>query len=422
VPAPSAAPRIRALLHELAEALWEDRHRPASDLALGQAGSALFLGHLSRHPGFEWMNERAEELLGLAVERVREAAGFGLLGGYLGIAWCVEHLCSGILQNQEGDANAGVDEVILERLGQDPWTEPYDLISGLAGIGVYALERLPRASGEAILGRVLDHLERLAVPRGPGLAWLTPPGHLPLWQRRNAPQGYFNLGVAHGIPAVLGVLGAMKAYGLEPARSGRLLEGGMAWLATQFQEGEDGCLLARWCPAERETPPPELGRIAWCYGDLGASMVLLTAARHARNPSWEGLALTLARRAASRPLGSAGVRDACLCHGSAGNLHVFHRLWRATGESVFLEAARAWLDQVLDTRRPGEGFAGYRTYHPPTDADGTLIEGADPWRDTPGLLEGACGTGLALLSCLEDVDPAWDRCLLLSTPPLPSFL
>jgi hypothetical protein len=39
------------------------------------------------------------------------------------------------------------------------------------------------------------------------------------------------------------------------------------------------------------------------------------------------------------------------------------------------------------------------------------------WRSEAGFLEGATGIGLALLGAISDVEPAWDRVLLLSVRP-----
>ena len=417
-------PLIQEILRDIADALWNHRLELAPNLASGLAGAALFLGYLSRRPGFEGMKERAHELLSLAVDRVEQASDHDLYGGFPGLAWCIEHLSGRILEADEEDPNTDVDEVLLELLQREAWVEDYDLISGLVGLGVYALERLPRPSAHALLQRILDHLDSLAMPMGQGLAWPTPPDLMPAWQRERCPQGYLNLGLAHGNPGVLVLLAAIQRAGVDPKRSTRLLEGGMAWLKTQVQTplSEDGGYLAGWCPMDEARLSPEPGRVAWCYGDLGASLALLNVARLTQEPAWETLALDLARHAAARPIESSGVRDICLCHGSAGNLQMFHRLFKATGEYVFLEAARVYLKHVLETRVPGQGFAGFLTYHPITGEAGETHSDQSPYTPDPGLLEGAAGVGLALLSCLDGEGLEWDRFMFLSTPLLSSAL
>src|SRR5439155_18851690 len=123
----------------------------------------------------------------------------------------------------EEDPNAEVDAALLDYLDQSPWTGEYDLIDGLVGVGVYALERVQRsgfrvqgsglgsksksaihpnrslsghpATGRRLLARVVERLGELAVRDGRGISWFTPPEHLPLWHRERCPGGYFNLGL-----------------------------------------------------------------------------------------------------------------------------------------------------------------------------------------------------------------------------------
>lgn len=110
-----------------------------------------------------------------------------LYSGFTGIAWTLEHL------HPDGDdPNEAVDEALLDLLDVPRWHREYDLISGLVGIGVYALERLPRFEGGGpaarCLTRVLDRLEGLAERSPTGICWFTPPRFLPPGMRRGQSQ------------------------------------------------------------------------------------------------------------------------------------------------------------------------------------------------------------------------------------------
>ncbi len=414
---------IFSILEELALTLDPDAEKAHPCLSGGTAGTALFLGYLSKLPGREELQNRAMDLLSLAVERVERTPGAQFYSGYSGIAWAVEHLQQEVFEDaEEEDANEGVDEVLQDLLAPSPWRDDYDLISGLVGFGVYALERLSRPGARQVLARILDHLEALAVPRPTGHSWPTAPGLLPTWQRELAPQGYLNLGLAHGVPGVLMLLAALERAGgkyqeIDSRRAAKLLEGGMEWFFSQFQASENGSYLAGWCPLEQERPEVEShgGRVAWCYGDLGASLAILNAAHLVGRPDWEAKALDMARLAAARPLKTSGVRDTSLCHGSAGNVLIFQRLFHITGEACFRQAAQMYLEHLIDTRNPGGPFAGYTTYKPEMDGEGKAKENTDPYKSDPGLLEGAAGVGLALLAALG-IEPKWDRLMMLSLP------
>jgi len=121
--------------------------------------------------------------------------------------------------------------------------------------------------------------------------------------------------------------------------------------------------------------------------------------------TWDGEALDLAWQACDHGLAERGVVDAGLRHGVAGRAHLLNRLFQATGEEPFADAARAGFGRLLEMRRPGEGIGGFRAQAP--GADGRPV-----WADDPGLLNGSAGIGLALLAAVSAVEPAWDRLLL----------
>src|SRR4029079_16935527 len=103
---------------------------------------------------------------------------------------------------EDEDPIQEIDEALLAPLARSPWLGEYDLIGGLAGLGVYALERLPRPAARTLLERVVDRLAELSEEMEEGAAWFTPPERLPEWQREIHTKGYYNLGVAHGLPGV----------------------------------------------------------------------------------------------------------------------------------------------------------------------------------------------------------------------------
>jgi hypothetical protein len=216
------------------------------------------------------------------------------------------------------------------------------------------------------------------------------------------------MGVAHGIGGVVALLGAAWCAGIAGARP--LLDGAVTWLLDHRlpSGGETRC--PAFVPVSPDSPPPKPTRSAWCYGDPGVALALLSASRATRQATWEQEALALARAAARRAPERTGVIDAGLCHGAAGLGHLFHRLYQATREDTFAEAARGWFAHTLALRRPGEGIAGFRAFEPH----------GQQWHDDPGLLTGAAGVALALLSAAWPVPPSWDRMLLADLPPTPA--
>lgn len=396
----------------LPEAIAEDNRLTwRSSLASGTAGQALFYAYLSLHTGDEPQADLAIELLDRATEALAAVPMTeGLYSGFTGIAWVSDHLRGRLFEADE-DANREVDEGLLIALAHTPWTGEYDLINGLVGLGVYALEGLPRPSAAECLERVVERLAERAEETPQGFTWFNPPYTLPPHQRESHPSGLYNLGASHGMPGVVGVLGAACAAGVATAKARPLLAGAVSWLLAQRQPpGAEFC-FPHFLAAQ--TPDAELRRcrIAWCYGDPGVAATLLVAARGAGEPAWERAAVETALSAAARPEEDAGVQDAGLCHGAAGVAHLFQRMYEITGEERLAAAARRWFERTLAFRNPGVGVGGFQSW-----ASGSSL-GEQAWRDDPGLLEGAAGVGLSLLGAISTVDPEWDRLFLASLSP-----
>jgi hypothetical protein len=329
-----------------------------------------------------------------------------LWDGFTGVAWAVAHLEGSLLEQGEDDPNEEIDDVLLAELERSPWERSYDLISGLVGTGVYALERLPRPTAVTCLERVVERLQETAISTQDGITWWTPPERIWHETRRDYPRGYYNLGVAHGTPGVIALLGAACAAGVAVRAARPLLSRAVEWLLAQ-ELGKDYAMRFPSYVYPDSKPAPS--RLAWCYGDLGIAAALLSAARGAEVRSWEDQAIRIARSSSARPFETTRTIDASLCHGAAGNAHLFNRLHQATGDEELGRAAVEWCERTLQFRRPGEGAAGFSARM----ADGS---GEPEWRAEKGMLNGIAGIGLVLLAALTSEDPAWDRTLIPALP------
>jgi len=387
---------------------WEGSH--LASLSLGAPGPALLFGYLARS-GLCRDSERPAALAELYLDEAASALAttpmsIGLFSGFSGVAWASQHLSR--LLGLAGDANGEIDDILLKTLAQPPWRGDFDLGTGLAGIGVYALERLPRATAVRCLVAVVERLTETASIGERGVTWQTRPDLLPPHRRQEEPLGYFNLGVAHGVPGAISFLA--DACHVEPcAHQARyLLEGAVRWLLEQPRTGRPGFSFGKWIsPSRGLLPAPRLG---WCYGDPGVAGALLYAARTIGDARWEAEALEIGRRAALVPCEEAGIADPALCHGAIGLAHLYNRLYQATQEEIFAAAARSWYHEGLKMRNEGEGIAGF------CSLPGS---GATPgWAGDPGLITGASGIALGLLAAISDHEPEWDRLLRIAIPPV----
>ncbi len=376
-------------------------------LSSGKLGPALFLAYLDVARQGSAAADHALELLCESIDTLGERRfSPSLYGGFCGVGWATEHLRRGFFEGDEGLAEP-IDEALRGVLRNPAAIKPYELLSGLSGFGLYLLERLPHPVAYELLPKVLDHLAAAAERSPAGCTWSTLPEWLPDSERRKRPGGCYTLGVAHGVPGVLGFLAEARRAAIPDSRLAELAQGTVSWLLAQRLEAtEESVFPSQIVPGSGATP----SRTGWCYGDLGIAAVLLSAARAFARPDWEAEALGIAHLAAARPVEATGTVDATLCHGTAGISHLFLRLHQATDEPAMKAAALAWLARTLDWRRPGEGLAGFRSWVGSEETGGA-------WQAEPGFLLGAAGIGLALLAAVTDVEPAWDRVMLVDIPP-----
>jgi lantibiotic modifying enzyme len=398
---------IAAVAEELPLAMFgSEPEDPDPSLATGDAGLAIFQAYLARpRPSSEHERLASEHLAWASAALADVLLPPALHEGFTGVAWTLQHL-----QPPEPEAEdplEAIDAALLEHLSQSPWKGEYDLISGLAGFGVYAAERLPRPAAGLLLERILDRLDETSERCPEGLTWRTDPELLPDWQRQLCPNGHYNLGLAHGVPGVIGLLGLLCQAGVLAKRARPLIEQAVAWLLAQRLPGVEDASYATWLSADG---PREPARSAWCYGDPGVAAALLLAAQATGEPDWERHGIALALAAARRPRERTGVVDAGLCHGAAGLAHIFNRMAQATGDERLAEAARVWFQRTLEFRQDGQGIGGFLAWAPEAD-------GKSAWKADPGLLTGAAGIALALLAASCPHEPQWDRVLLVSVPP-----
>ena len=399
---PSRRAAIAAVIVEVVAAVeaWRRDHPAGSGDNADYATLRIYTATDDTVPDPE---DEAGQALAAAVSGIAESQDPSLYGGVARVAFAVGHLSAG------DDADAAceiIESSLLRYLGRP--TESYDLISGLVGIAVPVLQRIadgrPSATSEPLARVILDQLERLSRPMPTGLAWHTPPSLLPPWQRELAPEGYINLGLAHGIPGIVAILARYLTAGVEVARVRTLLDGAVGYLRA-VASPIAGSRYPAWLPPKHPEAPT---RVAWCYGDLGVAVALMSAATATGRDDWRADALALAHGMAARPVEQSQAIDTGLCHGAAGVAHMFNRMAQTTGDTALGQAADTWFTHALSMRR-SEAVGGFPRANP---ASGTIV-----WEPETDLLTGATGVALALHAAISPIEPAWDQLLLADLSP-----
>jgi lantibiotic modifying enzyme len=377
---------------EAVAAIHADLHaRPpvAPSLDGGDAGTALLGAYLSL-AGDEDAGDRAVDALERAMDGIADVPTPWVLNGFTGIAWTIAHLAPHV--NLEESTLDELDALVGSFAMTTPWPSQYEYVGGLIGLGVYALERRSDAA-QAMLVRMVEHLAGSAERDADGITWRSPPDLLSHWPELAAryQDGYYNLGLAHGVVGVAAFLAGAVRRGVVGARE--LLDGCVAWIRAQDRRTPD-VRIPSMLVADRGA-----SRDGWCYGDQAAATALLEASAAAGGvAAWREHALDLARAVVTRTPFIALHAD--FCHGTAGRAHMFNRVAQATGDEELAEAARTWYRETLTRRVPEKGIGGY--------------ESADGPRMATSILVGATGVALCLAAAVSPVEPAWDRAFLVS--------
>ena len=374
-------------------------------LSGGLSGLAVLHAFLERAEGSGRHEDLARSYLGESIELLAaQPLGASLYAGFTGVAWAAE-LVDGLLGSDGDDPNEAIDDLLSRLLARPDWDRAsYDLIYGLTGLGVYALQRWPRPSAADHLELVVERLRERARHDEYGSYWWTSPAlFLNPSQQERYPSGGVDLGVAHGVAGVIALLACVHRLGLAEATTYPLLLGAVRWLLRHaVPTGTGPTIPYLIAPGVPSVP----ARSAWCYGDPGVAAALLLASHSTGDAALERTAVALACRAAERPIGETGATDGGFCHGSAGLAHLFNRMYQATREPKLADAALLWLERTLEQCEHAEGELTVRPGQARRDV---------PWNGA-GLLEGAAGVALALLAAVTPIEPVWDRMFLVSGP------
>ena len=378
-----AAEALQAVLRDL-----ELIHINDGSLCFGHAGLSLLYAEASAFLASPPLSEKSAESIEFAYNILEELPLPSLFHGFVGVGFVLQ--CLKAHFEVPEDNLRELDLLLLERL--EVWEGDYELLVGLLGVGVYALERASSPEAEQLLARVLALVEQASTQTNAGTSWFTRPEHA----GPEYPEGNYNLGMAHGLPGVISFLSKLIPHPTHTGTAKRLLQGAVSeLLSTETAQGFPSVHSPD--RSHQKIPPP-----TWAYGGAGIAISLWLAAEATQNESWRRDALRIAYRAAqAHPdlTPSAG-----LCQGKAGAGHIFLRLYQYTGDPLFLGAAQKWLTAVLNSRTPGTGVGGFHS----------LVSHRLNELDEVGFLMGSVGIALVLLAAISEAPPGWDRLLLLS--------
>lgn len=316
--------------------------------------------------------------------------------GAAGLAWILHHTARVLGVEGAEEATQALDEELLEYLqGAGSIDEPYDLLDGLLGLGVYGFE----SGNRPLVERIVHRLAARNQVAAEGLAWQTPSES---GERNWFTEGHSNLGLAHGVAGVVAFLAGAIEKGIEPNTARPLLLDAVHWLCRQRLPDSEPRAFP-WAVAPGQPPVTQGFDPGWAYADSGIAAALAHAARALGDADLLKEALSVAEREAAR-MDELPARHPGIGFGPAGYAQIFARLYWQTGRPVFQRAACCEILRLLEMRAPGMGVGGFFSVD---------LAGRPRGQDV-SLIGGASGIGLVLLGAATGVDPLWDRFFLLS--------
>lgn len=388
---------VRELINEVQN---RQEKTTSSGLLEGLSGQLLFLWHAGKlfpeQVSESLFNKRLSEM-----EMVDHTKPFGMSFGLgiTGIAWLYETILQEQADSYQPEFNQNTDVLIQQYLEQVSNNTDIEYVLGISGIAVYLARRNRCQQALDCSELLISVLQRQAhFLDESSCAWNTPPSSIYRFNKdNNNPE--FNLGLAHGVPAVLAALIALHdGLTRQKEKARQLLNAGCNWLLAQRQDPQKyGCYFGN--VAEK----PSTSRLGWCYGDLTIALTLFRAGNLLQRDDLICAATEICLHASQRTYEQSFVQDAAICHGIAGLALSFRLLSECCPDPQIKLAEQFWHNELLTLYRT-QGLKGFYRFGEE--------EGLPTYLQDASLLNGYAGIGLYLLTTLgQKAD--WTEALLL---------
>lgn len=393
---------LRRICGELDQFITTGAH---AGLLGGYTGAALFYAYYFQLTGEEQHLDKAAAVVEKCLSALSDTPMDGShCNGLSGIAWCLQHLGAiGLLDTADtADAFTEIDAGVADFMAAELEGGQNDFLHQGLGGALYFLERWPAMEAAAPLEGLIQHLEDTALTLTGGIAWKD---NFSSASEANKDQDLFNLGLAHGVPAIIAVLARCYEKNIARHRVLPLLDGSISWLlqTRNLASPVGQSLFPTLVNASGDVAGAAHSRLGWCYGDLGIAATLLGAGHRLQRGDYQHEALQVFRQVArERNVKNGAVHDACMCHGSAGIAHILQQAGLYYGDEQLLSASQYWWKTTLEMNTWADGPAGFKFYHHPD------------FVSSHNMLEGITGIGLSLISFADtSIKPAWQESLLI---------
>lgn len=401
---------VNTLTTDFLDHTWNEK--VDASLYTGTIGVSLQHALLYKYTGISDHKDHVYQLVSQSLNNLQSLNGKSSLSGYAGIVWGLVYLTKLELFEYKDieEYLQHLVTLIIKSIDIDIKQGNYDLMHGLIGkliaiISVHdiAPQAFPNLSN--IIEQSIINLMSLGQESKTGV----------FWQSHLRAKGIINIGMAHGISSVIWFLTSIldKGFLNEVTKKSciRQIKKACNWLILQ----KDDSLHPYFSlPCEVSTGEHKAHlrfSLAWCHGDLGASIALIKAGTALKQQILIDEGVAIAQQLAQLLLKDSTILqdnenvDSSLCHGSLGAFFIFYQLYWQTNNETFKKAYQYWLTTIIDSIKLNEKFMGFKTAYNQNNQN--II-----WRHNPGLLNGVSGNTLILLTYLmqeqgDELNHSW---------------
>lgn len=396
-------------------------------LSHGYSGLLVLMAALEAHyPSEGWDHVVHQYVLKIkgSIE-AGELANLSLFGGLAGSCFAIQYASKGKTRYLKliGSLNSHLFqkapstylEPLFEKieLGTPSPPDLYDTISGLTGVGIYALSNLDDPPAFDFVKKAVKICIGLTkdIEVGPYTVpgWYVPCHYQFTDQDKQLyPKGNFNLGLAHGVTSLMAFLSIASLWGIEELGHKEAIHKIAHWLESKKRERTGQFFWPNRISFEEEVLGGQPGTLAsmeaWCYGTAGVSRSLYLAGKALKNQSMQSHALNMFFNMLQNINSYKQRMTPTFCHGLAGILTIARLMERDAGSASLRPRIKA-LEMELLKLHNSEYTFGFRDLEAVLPSSQLLnvdfsASGPTPLLevDKVGMLDGTVGILLALLS------------------------
>ncbi len=314
--------------------------------------------------------------------------------GLAGIAWLVEFLISNDILDRNNSLLGQIKALLIECIHSSIKNNNYELISGTIG---YIMPFI-KANAQEDLNTFYSLLRKKRDTTTTTNKWIS--------IDYNTNEKVYCFGLAHGMAGIIKLISSLKASNLEDSIYHDDLNKLYNFYVNSIENKISTIsLLPNWVNTVHENTLRSKSRLAWCHGDVGAGISFLQTGTHLDNPKLKEIGNLLLINSSQRTdLDSEKIIDCSICHGTLGLTYIFHKAYQIEKSPHYRNAFFYWLNKSIELSQNKNETAGFSFHF-----------GKYGWQKSYGILNGIAGSGLIILSLLNENCSDWDECIMLNS-------